>query len=234
MWLRGHRRSRVGRWIVAAAGLGVLGVAAAGVGDPYRQTREFRQVVACEKEGGGCFVKEAATITGRTTYKTTSTTTDAEGNTTTTTTTHYKVSWRRADGSADSSDVSSGFYRKATRGQPATLRLWRGEVVGVEVTGADEWFLPKASGALAFWLYLAHAGLGLLLWGLLFGWWDGFFSLTFRVFAWAFLGVVPVAMATHAMAYGWPAAVNLVVAAVVCLFFMGIAGAMLVESLDGL
>ncbi|MCX4460447.1 hypothetical protein OG585_51550 (plasmid) [Streptomyces sp. NBC_01340] len=67
--------------------------------------------------------------------------------------------------------MSSSFYSKAKEGQSATLRLWRDEVVGVEVMGDAQWFLPKSGAALNAWLYLAFFGLGVLLWGLLFGRW---------------------------------------------------------------
>ncbi|MEV4109376.1 hypothetical protein [Nonomuraea sp. NPDC049695] len=225
-----------GRWIVIALGLGVLVAALAGAAGPYRQTREFREVVACERGIGDCFGSEAGSIAGRRTYTTTSTTTSNDGNgqthTTTTTTTHYEVTWRRADGSRQARDVSSGFYTKAKEGQPATLRLWRGEVVGVEVMGDAQWFLPKSGATLDVWLYLAFFGLGVLLWGLLFGWWDGFFMLGFRTFAWMFMSFLPVDTATNALAYGLDTGADLVWEIVFALFFAGIAAGMLFGSLD--
>jgi hypothetical protein len=39
----------------------------------------------------------------------------------------------------------------------------------------------RAGQTLGYWLYLAHFGLGVLLWGLIFGWWDGLFMLAFRM-----------------------------------------------------
>lgn len=235
--LRGSLPKRsLGRWIVVALGLGVLVAALAGAADPYRQTRQFREVVACERGAGDCFGSEPGSIVGRRTYTTTTTTTHTDANghtyTTTNTTTHYEVTWQRADGSRRARDVSSSFYRKAKEGQPATLRLWRQEVVGVEVMGDAQWFLPKVGHTLGYWLYLAFFGLGVLLWGLLFGWWDGFFMLAFRTFAWMFMSFMPVSMTTDALAYGLETGGGLVVEILFCLFFAGIAGAMLVGSIN--
>ncbi|MEO3805029.1 hypothetical protein [Nonomuraea sp. B1E8] len=229
-------RRSAGRWIVVAFGLGVLVTALVGAAGPYRQTREFREVVTCERGVGDCFGNEPGSIAGRRTYTTTTTTTHTDANghtyTTTSTTTHYEVTWQRADGSRKAREVSRSFYSKAKQGQPATLRLWRGEVVGVEVMGGAQWFLPKSGTMLGGWLYLAFFGLGVLLWGALFGWWDGFFMLAFRTFAWMFMGLLPVDMATDALAYGLPTGADLVVQVVLALFFTGIAGGMLLGSLD--
>jgi hypothetical protein len=220
------------RWIVVALGLGVLVAGFAGAADPYRQTREFREVVACEGDAAGCFDQEPGTMVGRRTYTTTTTHTDANGHPSTTTTTHYEVTWQRADGSRQNRDVSSSFYDKAQEGQLANLRLWRGEVVGVEVMGGAEWFLPESGESLGYWLHLAFLGLGILLWGLLFGWWDGFFMLAFRTFAWMFMSFVPVGLATDAVAYGLDIGFGLVSTIVFGVFSIAIAGWMLVGSLD--
>ncbi|SDK75136.1 DUF2500 family protein [Nonomuraea jiangxiensis] len=218
---------------MAALGLGVLVAALVGAAAPYRQTREFREVVACDDRGAdGCFGSEAGSVAARRTYTTTTTSTDANGHTSTSTTTHYEVTWQRADGSRQTSDVSEDFYGKAREGEPARLRLWRGEVVGVEVMGGEQWFLPEAGETLGYWLYLAYLGLGVMLWGLLYGWWDGFFMLAFRTFAWMFMSFVPVSMATDALAYGLDGGTGLVVQIVLALFFAGIAGWMLLGSLE--
>jgi hypothetical protein len=221
---------------VVALGLGVLVAALAGATDPYRQTREFREVVACERAASDCFGSEAGSVVDRRTYTTTSTTTYTDGNghtyTSTTTTTHYEVTWQRADGSREARNVSLRFYAKAKEGQPAALRIWHGEVVGVEVMGEAHWFLPKSGAVLNGWLYLAFFGLGVLLWGVLFGWWDGLFMLAFRTFAWMFIGFLPVGMTTDALAYGLATGADLVIEIAFALFFTGIAGGMLFGSLD--
>jgi len=221
-----------GRWVLVVLGLGVLVAALAAAADPYRQTRQFHEAVGCERDAADCFGREAGSIAGRRTFTTTTTHTDGNGNTSTTTTVHYEVTWQRANGTRQAREVSSSFYRKAGEGQPATLRLWRGEVVGVEVMGAQQWFLPESGEALGHWLHLAWLGLGVLLWALLFGWWDGFFMLGFRTFAWMFISFVPVSMTTDALAYGLDTGVDLVIQMVFGIFFTGIAGAMLIGSLD--
>ena len=63
--------------------------------------------------------------------------------------------------------MSKGFYDKARRGRPITLSLWRGDVVAVEAAGGTERFLPSPVWRLVLWLFAAHAGLGVVLWGLL-------------------------------------------------------------------
>jgi hypothetical protein len=221
-------RRSPGRWIVVVIGLGALVAALAAATGPYQQTRQFRQVVACERNAGDCFGSEQGSITGRRTY--TTTTTDADGHTTTTT--HYEVTWRRADGSRQTREVPGSFYLKARQGGPATLRTLREEVVGLEVMGGTHWFLPKSGERLGHWLYLAHLGLGVLLWGLLFGWWDGFFMLAFRTFAWMFMSIVPIAMATDVLAYGLGSGGDLVSKLVMGAFFTVIAGCLLIGSLD--
>ncbi|MEU6711044.1 hypothetical protein ABZ897_06145 [Nonomuraea sp. NPDC046802] len=246
MKLRRYRLLRIsrlrfplGRSIVVALALGVLVAALAGAADPYRQTREFREVVACERASGDCFDKEPVTIVDLSTYTTTSTTTtmqtDVNGNThmstTTTTDTHHMVTWQRADGSQQSRDMTSTFYSKAKKGEPAALRFYRGELVGVEVTGGAEWFLPYSGAHLALWLFLAYFGLGILLWGL-FGWWDEFFLLVSHTFSWMFMGAPLLLMTTYALAYGLATGAELVIQIGIVLLFSVPGAVMLVSSLN--
>lgn len=231
--MRVHRyrrpaRRSPGRWILATLGLGVLVVALLAAADPYRQTREFHRVSACEAGGTACFTGEQGTIRGRDTY----TTTDSDSNGSTTTTTHYEVTWEDSGGARQTREVSSDFYRRAQEGQPATLRRWRGEVIAVETGGTTQWFLPKVGHALGWWLHLAWFGLGVMLWGLLFGWWDGFFFLAFRTFAWMFISIVPVVITTSALAYGLELSTGFVIELLFGLFATGIAGWMLIGSLE--
>lgn len=220
------RGRSMGRWVVVAVGLAVLGAAFTYAVNPYQVTREFRRVVDCEGSAD-CFASEPGSISDRRTYTTTHT--DADGFTHTTT--HYEVTWERANGACQSRDVSASFYHKAREGQPANLRVWHGDVVGVEVMGGSQWFLPESGRALGLWLHVAWLGLGVLLWGLFFGWWDGVFMLAFRTFSWMFMSVVPVSITTSALAYGWEIGVGLVVRIVLGLFFVGVGGALLLGSL---
>ncbi|MGW4797701.1 hypothetical protein ACWEPC_35300 [Nonomuraea sp. NPDC004297] len=223
------------RWTVVVLGLGIIVLALAGAAGPYRQTGAFREVVACEQRTGGCFDSEPGSVVKRRTYTTTSTTThtDANGHTYTTsdTTIHYEVTWRRAGGAEESRDVSSGFYGGVAEGQAVTLRLWRGEVVGLRATGDAQWFEPAPSRSLRYWLLLAFLGLGVTLWGLLFGWWDGLFMLAFRTFSWMFLSFLPVNLVSTALTYGLTPGFGLVVQIAFCVFFAVIAGWMLLNTL---
>lgn len=218
---------------MAVLGLGVLLTALAFTVGPYQQTREFRRLVACDRREGSCFATEQGFIRARRTYTTTSPHTDADGHTTTTsTTTHFEITWERPGGARETREVAAGFYRRAEPDRPANLRTWNGEVVGIEVMGAAQWFLPRAGQALTLWLYLAWLGLGVLLWALFAGWWDGLFMLTFRTMAWMFVSIMPVQIMTSALAHGLPAGTGLVVEVAFGVLFTGIAGAMLVGSLN--
>ena len=228
LWERTFRQ-----WMIVVLGVGVLVVALAAAAGPYRQTREVRAAVGCE--AGDCLASERGSIASRRTFTTTTTDTAANDHmsTTTTTTTHYLVTWQRSDGSQQASEVSSSFYDKAREGQPATLRLWHEEVVGVEVADGTQWFLPESGSTLGRWLFLAFFGLGVLLWGLFFAWWDGLFMLAFRTFAWMFMCFVPVDTATNYLAYGWPTGVGLGVDIAIGALCSGVAGWLLIGTLEG-
>lgn len=218
----------VARWVVVGIGAAIVAGAIVGGAGPLQQTQSFHRAVGCDD----CFGTDRGSITARETYTTTSTSTDANGNSNTRTETHYEITWRRSDGSTQSRDVSKNFYDKATEGQPADLRIWRGEVVGVEVMGATERFLPGSSRTLVYWIYLGFLGLGVLLWGLLFGWWDGLFMLAYRTFAWMFLVLMPASMVTHGLAYGFEFGTGTIIQLVLAVLFAAIAVALLVGSLS--
>jgi len=192
------RRFSPWRWAAIAAGLGVLVGALAGAADPYRQIRQFREVMECERGVGGCFATERSSIVDRRSYVEMQT--DPEGNAYPVP--HFEVTWRRADGSRESREVSDGLYRKARPGQPVTLRLWRGDVVALEAAGTTEWFLPSPGLHLTGWLLAAHFGLGVLLWGLLMGWWDAFVFFVLRAFSWMLTGLALVGTAVEVLSYG--------------------------------
>jgi len=186
------------QWAVAVFGLGVLAVGVAGSADPYHEVRRFRGVVACERSVGDCFAREQGSIVDRDTYTTTHT--DSDGNTSITT--HYEVTWRRADGSRETREVSKGFYDKARPGRPVTLSLWCGEVVKAEVEGSTEWFLPSPGKRLILWLAVAYTGLGIVLWGLVA--WENSSSSFFEFICyWAVSGFFLIYSVTEFLAYGW-------------------------------
>ena len=189
------RSGDVSRWIWVVIGLAVVWGALDAAAESYRQTAEFRRFTACDGTVGGCLEREPGFIVGRRTWTETTTSTDADGTTSTSTTTHYEATWR-LDGSQETRDVSSDFFAVARGGQPATLRIHFGEVVGVEVAGGSEWFLPKAGDKLLAWLLVAFLGLGAVLWGLLSGGCDGFFMLVWRSVVWLAMGNVVVTAVT--------------------------------------
>ena len=224
--------SVAGRGILVAVGLGVLGYALVGAAGPYRETRAFHALATCPQAADGCFADEPGLITGRRTWVTTSTSTDANGHTTTTRTTHYEVTWRRADGSQQTRQVAGGFYERVAENRPVTLKVWRGEVVGVTAPGAEAWFPPSVAAVLWLWLLLAHLGIGVALWGLFFGWWDGLFMLCFRSFAWAFAGLVLTAPTAYVLAFGLRVGTGGVWTVVAGVFAVVVAGALVVGSLE--
>ncbi len=188
--------------------------------------------MACDAGDTDCFGRETGSIVHRRSWTTTTTHTDADGHTYTTTNYHYEVTWERPSGSRSAREVSASFYRRAQKGQPADLRTWRGEVVGLEVMGASQWFLPEVGERLGHWLYLAWFGLGTLLWGVFLGWWDGLFMLAFRTFAWMFMSLMIVNLTTDAVTYGFDTGWTLAVDLVLLAFFTGIPLAILAGSLD--
>ena len=220
---------RVVRFAVAAVGLIIVVAALVSAARPYREIREFRQIVACQAARDNCFVSEQGFIRGKRSWTTTTTHTDANGNTTSTTTNyHYEVTWERASGAREAREVSWDLYRHAAEGGAATFRLFRGEVVGVDVMGATHSFLPRAGRALSLRLCVAWFGLGVVLWWLLFGFFDGLFMLAFRTMAWMFIGLLPISFGTESLAYGVHLEVWEVVFGVV---WLGICLAMLIGSL---
>lgn len=220
-----HRRSFV-RWILAAAGLGILVAALAAAEDPYHRLRQFGQVMACEQSVGGCFAREQGLIVSRRTDTTTASDTGER-------ITLYKITFQRADGSRQTHNVESDFYREARPGQPITLRIWEGEVVAAEVADELEEFPPTVGGEFQGWLILAHLGLGVMLWGLFFGWWDGFPLFSYRAFAWTFMSFYPSSVAVDALSHTLPPGPGLLVVLAIGVFFVGIPCLMLLPMLGG-
>jgi len=99
--------------------------------------------------------------------------------------------------------VSKGFYDKARPGRPITLSLWRGDVVAVEAAGGTERFLPSPVWRLVLWLFAAHAGLGVVLWGLLADRSHRRTPFFEYAFVWMLLGALLAFPAMEFLAYGW-------------------------------
>jgi hypothetical protein len=215
------------RGLLVLIGLGVTVFGIVRAVGPFHDLREFRAVVECDRRAD-CFGREPGTIVARDSYTTTNT--DSEGHTTTSV--HYEVTWERADGRRSTRDVSKDFHAAVRAGMPAELRTWRGAVVGLEVDGGEQWFKPSVGYALGGWLFLAAMGFGILVWGLAFGFWDGWFHLFFRLFCWVFLVLLLAGATTGVLAYGFASGWTLVRDVVGFLFVFGIASAMLLGSLD--
>ena len=223
-----RRRLQARQYVVMAVGFAVLATGLTFAAGPFRDTRDFHRTVGCETT---CFASEDGHIRSKRTYTTTSTYTDANGSTRTDTTTHWELTWERPDGRRESRDVSANVYRHAEPDAPARLRIWHGAVVGVEVMGATQWFLPPSGESLGGWLYVTWFGLGVLLWGLVIGRWDGLFMLVFRTMGWMFIAIMPIQIMTNAFAYGLPSGAALAWQLVFGVFFTGIAVILVLGSL---
>lgn len=190
---------RVPPWLVVLIGLGVIAVAFVGGHGPYHDGREYHRVDACERGPGAadCFGREPVTIVGRRTYIRVRQDEDSESRVRV-----WEVTWERADGTRVAREVTRRIHDAAAEGTAADLRTWRGEVVGIEVGGVDQWFTPRVGWSLAGWLGLGWLGLGIVLWGLFDRWWDGVFMLVFRGFFWLMTGFVPVVLGMVLVLYG--------------------------------
>jgi hypothetical protein len=217
-WTGDRSERRFPSWLAAAIGLGVIAVALAAGAGPYRQSREYHRLDRCEEAGAGdCFGRQPVTIVHRRTYIKVTRSDDTE-----TRTRVHEVTWERADGGRTTRRVSRAIHDAAVEGRPADLRTWRGEVVGVEVAGVEQWFTPRAGWSLAGWLGLGWFGLGIVLWGLLVRWWDGVFMLVLRAFFWTLTAAMPATLAMGFALYGWDTdgpARSMVIAVVVALVF---------------
>lgn len=181
-----------GRGLAVVIGLVLLTIGIVGAVEPFRQTREFRAVVACEERSGDCLNHETDLIVDRRM----STAWGGEHPDT-----RNQVVVQRPGG-MQYREILERFNTNATPNQSADLWFWRGELVGIEMPADAEWFLPESSKQLIWWLILAALGLGILLWGLFFGWWDGWGMAFWRIGSWALAWLALLEMATRLASYG--------------------------------
>jgi hypothetical protein len=106
---------------LVALGLALLAAAFAGAADPYRQTRAFSEVMACDQGAGNCFGTEPGFVVGRRTYTTDTTHTDANGMTSTTATTHYEITWHRGRRDRAGPGRVVGVLRQGVGGKPGRV-----------------------------------------------------------------------------------------------------------------
>jgi hypothetical protein len=187
------------RWAFVVLGLAAIVTGAVAAAAPFRAGLDYRRAYDCERTGGGCFGRERVTIVDLRTFVTVTRDEDGESRERV-----YEITWERPGGDRTVRRVSKKIFSVVARGRPADLRTWRGEVVGIEVEGVEQWFTPRTGWHLMGWLVLAWAGLGLVLWGLLVSWWDDLFMFAFRLFFWSFTGVMPMVMAMTTVLYGLP------------------------------
>ncbi|MFD6530675.1 hypothetical protein [Streptomyces sp. NPDC060184] len=177
VWLRGL--------VVLAAGWGVF-LCGQQIADGYAATMDYRDAPLCAAgggstagstaggtgEGGGdaCVRREAGTVldsrTGeRCSYDGTS---GSSGGGTTTCTTYYDVKIERP-ARTDWLAVDSGTYDKARAGDPAEVRLWQGEVVGLKVLGHTFSYEPSSQSGVLWQLAVGCLALAVGVWAALSG-----------------------------------------------------------------
>ena len=99
--------------------------------------------------------------------------------------------------------MSPDFYQRVEPGQPATLLIWHGDIVGVDVAGvATERTGPAPHSGFYWWPLLAWFSGGAVVWGL-FHWRDRASVLMIRMFTWPACGAAVVAVFCDVLVYGW-------------------------------
>ncbi|WP_431951916.1 hypothetical protein [Nocardia lijiangensis] len=154
--------------LAGGAGIVFLVLAAMNVSGPYTQTNQLVHVMNCD-DGMNCTEDRDVSVVGRRTYTTTRPS-GASSTESPLTDTNYEITWAQPDGSLQAHAVSNDLYDVAHEGQPVTLRMWHGEIIGVTAGTVTDWFIPKAVASLAFWVTLGVLGAALLAWGLLTRW----------------------------------------------------------------
>lgn len=114
---------------------------------------------------GDCVARTTGEVVDKNTSQ--SCTTDSNG--LSSCTTYYSLDVRFG-ARTESLDVGSKTYRATDLGDPAELRLWRGEVVRMVAGGHVEGFLTSSEWAFVGWLFLGWLLLGAC-WPALFGLW---------------------------------------------------------------
>ena len=177
-WLRGL--------LVLAAGWGVL-ICGQHVVDGYGATMSYRDAPACGAGGDGqtCVQHVAGTVHDRRTGQqcTSDGTSGSTGGGTTCTTYHdVKVEW---PGRTAWLGVAPGTYDKVRTGDPAEVRLWRGEAVGLEIHGSTNSYPPSSQNGVLPWLALGFLLLAVGAWAAVSGRLSGLFA--FPNFGWLFV-----------------------------------------------
>lgn len=183
VWLRGL--------VVLASGWGVF-LCGQQITDGYAATMDYRDAPVCAtgsgdgSSGGGtagspagsangdvgeaCVRREAGTVLDRRTGEqcTYDGTSGDGGGGTTTCTTYYDVKVERPD-HTDWLAVDSGAYDKVGTGDPAEVRLWRSEVVGLKVLGHTYSYPPSSQSGVLWQLAVGCLALAVGAWAVLSG-----------------------------------------------------------------
>ncbi|WP_329376003.1 energy-coupling factor transporter transmembrane protein EcfT [Streptomyces sp. NBC_01351] len=152
--------------VVLAVGLGGL-LSAQAIVDGYRKTVVYQQAPVCE--GDGCVQARTGEVRDRVTGErctSNGTNTGATGGETCTTTYSLKVVW---SGRSQWLEVGAEAYTEAGTGERAQLRLWKGQVVGLEVLGHSRRYPPASQTDMWPSMALAWLALGVASWALASG-----------------------------------------------------------------
>ncbi|MGW0366288.1 hypothetical protein [Streptomyces sp. NPDC002990] len=152
--------------VVLAAALGGL-LSAQAIVDGYRATDVYRQAPVCE--GEGCVQVRMGEVRDRDTGErctSNGTSTGATGGESCTTTYALKVAW---PGRSQWLEVGAEAYAEARTGERAQLRLWKDQVVGLEVLGHSRTYAPASQTDMGSSMTLAWLALGVAAWALASG-----------------------------------------------------------------
>ncbi|MGW0854252.1 hypothetical protein [Streptomyces sp. NPDC002690] len=164
--------------IALAAGWGAL-LCGLQVADGYTATMEYRDAPLCAvgsgpesaNDGGGkggdeCVRREAGSAIDRRTGE--ECTTDGSDAGVTTCTTYYDIEVERP-GHTDWLGVDEETYDEITTGDPAEVRLWRDNVVGLVVLGRSHSYPPPSESGAHPWLAAGCLALALGAWAVASG-----------------------------------------------------------------
>lgn len=161
---------RLSHWllglVVLVAGLGGL-LSAQAIVDGYRATVVYQRAPVCE--GEGCVQARTGEVRDRATGErctSNGTSTGATGGETCTTTYSLKVVW---PGRSQWLEVGGEAYTEARTGERAQLRVWKGQVVGLEVLGHSRTYPPASQTDMRPSMLLAWLALGVAAWALASG-----------------------------------------------------------------